>query len=313
MKLFAALLLSLSCALIVNAQTPASTCAPLPKTDWVRDELKGTIKTIKTFETRFVVSEKTGRVERRPRLLQNETEYDAKGGREGGGETFTVPEGMEFTGVRHVCTANGKLKELRFVSKDGSTYPRKIYVYDEKGQKIEETDYFQNGSIQAKSTYVYDAAGNVIEEINTDRVLPRNTYKYDSRRNKIEEKQFNSDGLLYDIWFFNYDARDRLIKRTHMDKLGRLVDQFFYEYHEDGRPLAEIRFFNFCRTSAGDFCKSYITSGDGLFSYVSKTKYQYDSQGNWIKKTEWDKDAQDEKPAWALSEIVEREIVYHRN
>jgi antitoxin component YwqK of YwqJK toxin-antitoxin module len=327
LKLVAALLITLSYASIISAQTPASTCEPPEMSDLVRDKLKGPIKTIKTFKTVFFVSKKTGRLEKWPRELENETEYDANGERPRGGITFIIPGDMEFNGIRYVCADNGKLKELRFVANDGSTFPRRTYVYDEKGRTTVETGYFQNGSIEGKTTYVYDAAGNMVEEVNTIQVHPEHfcpmrydvyvttkaTYKYDARGNKLEEKHFYPDGSLATTWFFGYDSRDRLIKRTRIDNLGRLVEQVFYEYHADGRLLREIWFHNSCYTREDDFCKGYISSGDGFFHYATQTRHRYDSQGNWIKQTEWSMDGELKKPVWRFSQIVEREITYHRN
>lgn len=322
LKLVAALLISLSCATIANAQQAASTCEPAPISDWTRAELKGQIKTIKTFATAFVVSRKTGRLEKRPRILQKESAYDANGARDGGdgGATFIVPPGMEFTGVRYVCAANGKLKELRFVAKDGSTYPRTTYVYDEKGRTTAETYFYQDGSVEVKITSVYDDAGNVIEEVKTPYMQSLNAYrtvkrtnKYDARGNKIEQREFGDDGVLYDTWFFSYDSNDRLIKETYLDKFGRLDRQVFYEYDSAGRKVADIYFGNSCAGQEDNICQGYISTGDGFFTHAFKTKYQYDSQGNWIKQTEWYMNGEVKKPVWELSEIVEREITYHRN
>jgi hypothetical protein len=318
LKLVAALLISLSCAAIINAQT----CEPPEITDWARDEVKGPVKTSKTFATTFVVSKKTGRLEKRRRLLQREAEYDAKGNRDGGdgGITFSVPPGMEFTGARYVCANNGKLKELRFVAKDGSTYPRTTYVYDEKGRTTEETYLYQDGSLEVKTTYVYDDAGNVIEEVRKSHIQTLNsylttkhTYRYDARGNKIEAREFSGDGVLYNTWFFSYDSNDRMIKETYRDKFGRLDRQVFHEYDADGRKLEDVYYANSCTTRETVSCKAYISTGDGFFTHAFKTKYKYDSQGNWIKQTEWYMDGERTKSVWELSEIVEREINYHRN
>lgn len=326
MKLVAAILISLSYASIVGGQTPASTCEPRGVSGWVRDELKGEVKVIRTFETWFVASKKSGSLEKRPRRLESEKRYDANEAREGE-LVFHVPGDMEFTSVDYVCGDNGKLKELRFITKDGSSFPRTTYAYDDKGRKTEKIDYFQNGSIEAKETLTYDAAGNVIEEVNTAHVHPEHfipkrydvyvttkaTYKYDARGNKIEEKRFSPNGALYSTHFYNYDARDRLIKETDIDKLGRLGEQSFYEYHANGQPLIEIKFNNHCFTQAGDFCKGNISSGDGFFNSGTKIKFQYDSQGNWIKQTEWHMNGELKNPTWVISKITEQEITYYRN
>ena len=325
LKLVAALILSLFCAALVYGQQPAPTCEPPEITDLARDELKGPVKTIKVFETEFEVSEKTGRLEKRPRQLQRETEYDASGWEGEPGVTYKVPAGMELTGTRYVCEKNGKVKELQFIAKDGSTYPRTTHVYDEKGQQTEETDYYQDGSIETKDTNVYDASGNVIELVHTWRIYRdkfpakqdavyltlKYTYRYDARGNKIEQKKFTSKGELLDSRFFNYDSSDRLIKETWMDKFGRLERQRFHEYDADGRLQLSTSFGNACDKREEEGCKGSINSGDGIFNHAFKTKYQYDSQGNTIKETQWYMDGERKKPRWELTEIIEREITYH--
>ncbi len=95
-------------------------------------------------------------------------------------------------------------------------------------------------------------------------------------------------------------TRDRLSKETDIDQLGRVEKQSFYEYHANGRLLNEIDFNNHCITRAGDFCKGNISSGDGFFAYATRTKYQHDSQGNWIKQTEWHMDGEVKNPVWEL-------------
>ena len=303
MKLLAAILVALSYASIVPGQSPVSTCEPPRISERIRDDFKGPIKVIRTFETWFVVSEKTGRLEKQPRKLERESKFDPPEDGVGMGVGVSLNFGGEITGeveVINVCGDNGKLKEQRITAKDGSLYQR--------------------------TTYAYDDAGNMTEEVHTQQVHPQHfrpmrydvyvttktTYKYDARGNKIEEKRSSPNGALYSTHFYNYDARDLLIKETHIDKLGRIEEQSFYEYHADGRPLTEINFNNHCITRAGDFCKGNISSGDGFFSYATKTKYQYDSQGNWIKQTEWHMDGELKNPVWFYNKITEREITYYR-
>lgn len=327
MKLVRAILVALTFAFSVNGQTPASPCEPPKRSDWVRDELKGHVKTIREFHTWFLPSKTTGRLEKKPRRLESETQYDANGDRDGGGEVFHVPGDMEVTSINYVCGSNGRPKELRFGAKDGSTYPRTTYAYDENNRRTEEIYYYQNGSIQGKAIYVYDTAGNLIEEVNTTHVHPehfmpkrydvyittKRTFKYDAKGNQIEEKHFHADGSIYGTWSRSFDSSGRLIKETRLDKLGRLENQDFYEYHTDGKLLTEINFDNSCSTHAGDFCKGNISSGDGFFYYATKTKYYYDSQGNWIKQVHSDMEGKAKKPAWKLSKVVEREITYYSN
>lgn len=327
MKLVRAILIILTFAFSVNGQTPASPCEPPKKSDWDRDEFRGQVKTVRVYETFFVTSKKTGRLEKKPRELVNEAQYDAQGDRAVAVEVVQIRADVEVASVKYVCGNNGKVQERRFVTKDGTAVFRTTYNYDEQSRLTAEIDHPTNDSTQVRALYIYDAAGNVIEEVNTVHVEPehfldrrtdvyittKRTYKYDARKNMIEERGFYPDGSLGTTWLFNYDARDRVIKKTRLDKLGRLENQYFYEYYPDGRLLTETDFHNFCVTLQGDFCKGNISSGDGFFYYATKTNYHYDSRGNWVKQVHSDMRGTAKKPAWKLSRIVEREITYYSN
>ena len=256
----------------VAAQQPAPPCEPREPPDVFPDELTGPVKVMRTFETWFVVSKKTGRLEKQPRRLESEIKFEPDEPLMGTGRGYGG--GAEVSTVQYVC----------------------------------------------------DKAGNVIEETTTTQVHPEHftpkrydvyvttkaAYKYDARRNMIEEKHFSQNGAVSITWFYNYDEQDRLIKKSRLDNLGRLEDQSFYEYHANGSLLVELEFHNFCITRDGEFCKGNISSGDGFFHYATKIKYDYDSQGNWVKQTELHMDGELKRPTWQFNKIVEREITYYR-
>ena len=233
-------------------------------------QLKGPVKVVRTYEIWFFVSERTGRLERRPRRLESEIKFEPGDPLPGIGVGTSADDA---TTVRYVCGENGKaIEEIVTTHVHPEHFsPRRYDVY----------------------------------------ITTRGTYRYDTRGNKIEEKHFHANGSIYATWFFTYDSNDRVIKETRMDQLGRIEDQSFYEYHPDGRPLIRVNFTNSCITQAGEFCKGNISSGDAFFSYATKTKYQYDSQGNWIKQTDWHMDGEVKKPKWAFNSIFEREITYY--
>ena len=272
MKLRAAIVFALSYASFVAAQAPAPTCERPEHFVWTASELKGPVKVVRTYETWFAVSQKTGRLEKQPRRLESDIKFEP--GEPLGGTGFGTSAGDETT-VRYVCGDNGKAIEEIVTTRVHPEHfrPERYDVY----------------------------------------VTTKRTYRYDARGNKIEEKHFYPNGSLYGTWFFTYDPNDRLIKETRMDRLGRLQDQDFYEYHADGRPLNHVSFTNSCITRAGDFCKGYISSGDGFFYYATKSQFQYDSQGNWIKQTDWHMEGEVKKPKWVLTTIFDREITYYSN
>ena len=50
----------------------------------------------------------------------------SSGNRNGGGEVIHVPPGSELAFIKYVCNEQRKLKEIRFVAKDGTSYPRTV-------------------------------------------------------------------------------------------------------------------------------------------------------------------------------------------
>ena len=75
MKLVAALIPVLLYASLAAGQTTTPTCEPPRGFVWFQDELKGPVKVIRTYETWFLVSKRTGRAERQPRRLESEIEF----------------------------------------------------------------------------------------------------------------------------------------------------------------------------------------------------------------------------------------------
>lgn len=129
----------------------------------------------------------------------------------------------------------------------GDIERKNIIVFDEKGIKIEESQYDSNDSLEHKYTYKYDDKGNEIEmnSFKSDGSLKfKNTYKYDDKGNKTEENSYASNGKL------NY-------KNT-------------YKYDAMGNETEEDDF-----------------KSDGTLDYAFTYKYDYSKTGNWMKETEF--------------------------
>ena len=321
-------LLIISHTALINAQTKPSKCAPPEKSDWERDGLRGRVKSTQTYKTWFTSDEKSGKlVEQRSVFPEEGAAYGSNGNRDGGGEVIHAPyDGKQLDSIRYLCDKHDRLKEIRFVATDGTSYARTGYLYDEKGFKKEKTDYFPDGSVERKETYNYDDAGNLIEEIEKQQVHPEHfnpkrydvyvttnaIFKWDSRKNKIEEKHFYPDGSLYATWIYKYDSKNRLIKETRTDKTGRLEDLWFHVYDRAGRPLAELHYANFCRERDGSFCKGTVHVEDGVFYYATKTIFKYDHRGNWIKQTEFTRGSKPDPGTWVISSILYRKLSYYK-
>jgi hypothetical protein len=284
------------------------------------------VKSIRTYKSWFTKDEKTGmKVERKPEL-EEEVFYDTKGNQTKGRNVNYLPaDPKDRLTANYTCDAKGRISEIRYLSADGSLAKRITYEYDEKGRERERADYFSDGILERKETYSYDDEGNLIEEIEKQQVHPehfnpkrydvyvitKTTHKYDDKGNKIADILFFPDGSLSATWTYSYDSNNQMVKHTRIDKEGRLQDQYIYKYDDDGKLVEEIHYANFCYHQDGRMCEGSVNSGDGIFYYVTKTTYEYDRQGNWIKKPEFSMGGEKNKGFYEPQTVLYRKISYY--
>ncbi len=162
------------------------------------------------------------------------------------------------------------------------------YTFNYQGYIVEETLY-KNGTLGERYTYQYDDKGNQIKRswYNSDGSLEdKTTYLYDDRGNKVKRDCYNSDGSLRIKWTYQYNDRNKLIKLAKYNADGSLRFKNIYQYDDRGNKFRQ------------DCYKS-----DGSLRYKNTWKYQYDNQGNWVRKIEY----QDGNPEF----ILEQEIEYY--
>ncbi len=133
-------------------------------------------------------------------------------------------------------------------------YRKIIFIYDDKGNIINEKVYLPDGSLDSECISEYDNKENKIAVSiynSDDSLLIRDTDKFDDKGNKIEWKHFDcyNDLEREFKWLFNYD-----------DKMN-VIEKIVYN----------------------------LNGGDYKIDYKNIYKYVYDSMGNWIKKTEFKK------------------------
>lgn len=180
--------------------------------------------------------------------------------------------------------------------------------YDEKGNLVKENIYDFNGKLSSKMTYKYDAKGNRIEAIfhnPDDSQGDYSTFKYDDLGNLIESNNYRPDGSLMGRQTYTFDHNGFLIEETsaffsQSNNFGKNdLSKYTYQYDEKGN-MVEKRWY-----------MSIISIQNGIIVHKSPEKltsifiikYEYDSIGNWIKKSEFE----DGK----LISISEREIDYY--
>src|SRR5690554_1197246 len=153
----------------------------------------------------------------------------------------------------------------------------------EKGKR--KRDFFWKKDIQTK----YNEKGNQIETnwYNSDGSLnSKIIYKYDEKGNQIEQNEYNSDGSLNSKIIYKYDEKGNQIEQNGYNSDGSLYSKIIYKYDEKRNKIEEN-----------------LYNSDGSLDRKLTSNYEYDKQGNWIKRIDYT----DEIPKF----ILEREYEYY--
>ncbi len=162
---------------------------------------------------------------------------------------------------------NGNKIEESLYFDDGSLRYKVIYKYDNNGNKIEENLYFDDGNLDTKLINLYDNKGNMIEaNVYTPygSLEDKYTFKYDEMRNRIEEKQYCSDDRLRIKRTYKYDNKGNMIEEKWQDFDSFKTKKYVYKYDNKGNIIEKYRY-----------------ASDG--SLDRKSSYKYDNNGNMIK------------------------------
>jgi hypothetical protein len=178
-----------------------------------------------------------------------------------------------------------------------------VYQYDKSGNvsEREETGHVLSGAVKFNwnrvEKYKYDEKSDLIEIAESkvkDSVVAKGShiyYKYDERHNRIEQKFYDDKGRPFGD-HYEYDGNNILVEATTFSADG---PQFgaFYVYNDAGDVTYEY--------------EKKISSPDGHIMDEHFYEYEYDTSGNWTRKTSWLKEFLYEKK---VDELSERRITY---
>jgi hypothetical protein len=181
--------------------------------------------------------------------------------------------------------------------------PRKhVYVLDAQGNRIEYSLVQPDGSAGEKHRYKYDAQGHVAEESLFDHkggLISRNVIAYDDRGRQVSQTRYNADGSVSSTSSLSYDAQGKPVERVRYES-DILTYRVRYVYDRKMRVVAQ--------ETVGSVVEPDLPPSEahapGKVVYVYKGKQpremiayavdgsvrervaiEYDSRGNWIKKT----------------------------
>lgn len=186
----------------------------------------------------------------------------------------------------------------------GMTVPRRhVFVLDEKGNRVEHRIVQPDGASGEKNVYRYDERGRLVETKVLEHkgaLLSRIVHAYDARGRRASQTIHNADGSVSSVSRVEYDARGRVAERNRFDG-GLLTYRVRYTYDRRGRLVEQETVGSVLET---DFPPSevhapgrvvYVYGGgarpgeaiayDPDGSVRERVLFEYDSHGNWVKRT----------------------------
>lgn len=292
------------------------------KSDREKDRLLGPVQTVTTEITEFSIND--GKSAEGPRMPVQTTSYDARGnrlkrvdfnrdgstaqtivytydaeGRSTGYEDYTPGLSAPRKHV-YVMDGNGIRTEYKMVQPTGSAADEKyLYKYDDKGNKIGEELYHKT-TLVSRNENAYDEQGRLISRTiyNPDGSVAARIANSFTPDGKPAERIRHDGGLLTYHVRHTYDDKGRL---TQLETIGSYVEM---DSRGDGFVTGKVVYVY----KGKDRLKETLTyNPDG--SLRERLVFEYDSRGNWTKRTRRVPGTATKKEAPA--QIEYRTITYH--
>ncbi len=197
-----------------------------------------------------------------------------------------------------------KIEESDYRS-DGSLWQHCIYKYNAKGDKIENNEYEPDGSLSGKVIYKYDDRGNLIDESDyhsDGSLMMRTIRKYDDKGNASEMSAYNADGSLSDKWIDKYDEKGNTIESTRYLFVFSLTYDTPYRIDDQGKLSSKwINKYD----EGGNLIESQRYDPEkGIIDIIYTFRYdKFDKAGNWQIKIVFKNNIP--------TDITERKIEYY--
>lgn len=183
--------------------------------------------------------------------------------------------------------------EDNFAPEDGGKVK---YLYDDNNNLIEKDKYDNADELTEKTTYKYDSMGNQIEyayylNVEDDGPSEKETYDYDIKGNKTETDYYEYAGLV-SLTYYSYNTNGDRVSSKEVGASGGLINADSLVWNEHHNLI-------YFKMQEGEITDAAIT----IYNY----EYEYDTQGNWIKKTTYTVDGK----VRTATEGASMEIVYY--
>lgn len=223
----------------------------------------------------------------------------------------------------------GNLIEISYYKADNSLWSKWSYIYNHKGVKTA-VDYLYSDRIRTRDTYKYndkgklttikfyqpldslyestfiryDHRGNSVEVITKDAISVRekSTFEFLDKRT-MKEYSYTDKGTLESSTLYRFDKKRNLIGCESYHPDGSILYRHTKSFDKMGNEVESKMIYRSPPKDPSSDTSSWNIKFN--FSGHSKTNYEYDRKGNWIKKVV----VSDRDTVF----IIEREIEYYRN
>jgi len=288
---------------------------------------------IETKENEYQIETKENLSDKRPKKVRNIQEFDEYKFYDH--IYYTTEYGKDLNGeVKSVKQVNYLAVEKFGETKKGKEEENYSMYFDKKGYAVKKEEFENN---EEKWVYNHDEKGNLIEKnnYNSEKLSLRYIYKYND--NLTEKNKYGRFGKLLSKWKYTYDKNGYLIQVNEYESDGSINSKEIYKNNENGRVIKKTIYLHeemnrkikykydengyliekciyYSDVNFG-LCYIYMYNESGYLieeklmyeKYNITYEYEFDKQGNWIKRTSYKTEFEFRIP----QKIIEREIKYY--
>lgn len=259
------------------------------KPDGEQDKLAGPVRSIRTEFSKL--TDEYGKRLSESRILVSIATFDTIGNRT---ETASYEKnGLLRTRTLTSYNAEGvKTASVTYEAKD-KVSSKATYKIDDKGRVAESSNYDNNGTLTYRTVNFYDEGGRLKEQRSEETEgATTKAFKYDTDGRLIETSRVNGAGELTGKTNYAYSTGGTRVEyMVYKDKTvaGKTVRNL-----DAQKRKAEIAFYRVNGARAWIWNFSYDERdnviGEEFSNDLSAAKsdysYEFDQQGNWVKRTE---------------------------
>jgi hypothetical protein len=191
----------------------------------------------------------------------------------------------------YVYDTKGNRMSMTQITLEGTFEKAKQYFYDLDAKRVAEFSYRSDYSVESAIYFLYDAKGNLIGRV------------WDTGQGMVNVSYFEGGKIIKSFQYYrgdilsmlvcSFDSKGNTTESRSYSKDGTLQQKSTFKYDEKGNQIEEA-----------------VYERDGSLFKRRIITYDYDSIGNWTKKTTQEID-NDELQNKSKTVVIERKITYY--